>query len=197
MNMLIQPQTGDLFLHKGNGAFSAAIMAYPGAEYSHVSMFVDHPVYGPCLFESTSIGNVLDVITGKLIEGVQLTAFHDRLDAYDGEMHHRAIIGERSPEMLQKAVDFINKWHGTPYPSGIKGMRELANAQRDVLSWTENTPNTETLFCSETGIMFERAIELIVDDGTSPNEGTPTDCAVGGPLVLMPGFFFAETYRVR
>jgi len=191
------PQTGDIFLHKGEGAFSAAIMAYPGADYSHVSMFIEHPIYGPALFESTSLGNVPDVITGKLLRGVQLTPFESRIAAYKGEIHHRSIIGVRHPEQIKKSVEFVDKWHGTPYPSGIKGARELSNAQRDVFSWTENKPDTSTLFCSETGVMYLRDIEMIVDDGVTPNESTPTDLSMGGPLVLMPGYFFAETYRVK
>jgi hypothetical protein len=183
-------QTADILPFKGNGLFSTIIMAAPGAEYSHVGMFVDHPEYGPCVFESTSLGTLPDVITGKKICGVQLVPFEQRVESYDGEVFHRPIIGERTPEQIQGILDFIDTYHGTPYEAD---RRQLANAQLDIpiFPWQKNKPDASTLFCSETVVMCQRSAGIIIDDGMPANEFTPTDCS-DDHLVLNDGFQFGD-----
>ena len=167
-------KTGDILLFKGNGLFSALIMAAPGADYSHVGLYVDHPEYGPCVFESTSLGTLPDKITGEPICGVQLVSFEDRITTYDGEVFHRPIIGPRTMVQHQAVYDFINQYHGTPYE---EDNLQLARAELDIFPWHENKPDESSLFCSETVVMCARSAGLIEDDGTPPNEFTPTDCS--------------------
>ncbi len=187
----MKPKTGDILLFKGNGLFSALIMAAPGAEYSHVGMFVKHPTHGDCVFESTSLGTLPDVITGEKINGVQLVKFEDRVKFYDGEVYHRPIIGPRTMTQHQAIYDYIDEKHGTPYE---KDKLQLARAELDIFPWQLNKPDDSTIFCSENYIMCGRRARLIVDDGTPPNEGTPTDCET---LDLMPGLTFGELTRLN
>lgn len=182
-------KTGDILLFKGNGVFSTLIMAAPGADYSHVGMFVDHPEHGHCVFESTSLGALPDVITDEPICGVQLVPFEQRVDSYDGEVFCRPIIGSRTAEQLQAIYDFIDKYHGTPYE---EDNLQLARAELDMFPWQRNEPDASSLFCSETTVMCARDAGLIVNDGTPANEFTPTDCS-DSAMVLTSGFEFGAT----
>lgn len=185
--------TGDILLHKGQGLFSKLIMLSPGADYSHVSMYVDHPLYGPCVFESTSLGTLPDVITGEKICGVQLVPFEDRVKSYEGEVFHRPIIGDRTPKMLKAFYEFIEEYHGRPYE---EDNLQLIRAELDLFPWQQNKPDDSTVFCSETLFLCQRRAGFMVDDGTPPNEKTPTDCAEGGNIMLLPWLTFNPTYRL-
>lgn len=184
----MNPKTGDILLFKGSGLFSALIMAAPGADYSHVGMFVRHPTYGPCVFESTSLGTLPDKITGKKICGVQLVPFEQRINGYDGEVSHRPIVGPRTLTQHQAVYDFINQYHGTLYE---EDNLQLVRAELDIFPWHRNKPDDSTLFCSETVVMCARVAGLIVDDGNSPNEFTPTDCS-DDHLVLTDGLHWGD-----
>jgi len=128
-------QTGDILLFKGNGWLSALIMAAPGASYSHVGMFVDHPDHGHCVFESTSLGVLPDLIKGVPVCGVQLVPYQDRVDSYDGEVFVRPILGGRTAAQIQGVLDYIDKYHGTPYE---KDNLQLARAELDIFPWQKN-----------------------------------------------------------
>lgn len=185
-------KTGDIILFKGNGALSAFITALPGAAYSHVGMYVDHPVRGPCVFESTSLGTIPDLITGRLMNGVQISNYLDRIGSYDGEVFVRPIIGERTESMLQGIFDFIDKYHGTPYE---KDNLQLVRAELDMFPWQQNEPDPSSLFCSETVVMCLRAAGMIDAEGKPDNEFTPTDCS-DGHMHLVDGLAFGEITRI-
>lgn len=181
-------KTGDILLFKGNGIFSTLIMAAPGAEYSHVGMFVYHPEHGLCVFESTSLGALPDMVTGEPICGVQLVSFQQRIDNYDGEIFHRPVIGSRTQSQVEAVLDFIDKYHGTPYE---EDKLQLARAELDIFPWQKNKPDASSLFCSETVIMCARDAGLIIDNGVSANEFTPTDCS-NDSIALVDGLEFGE-----
>jgi len=181
-------KTGDILLFKGSGVFSALIMALPSAEYSHVGIFIDHPIHGKLVFESTSLGTLPDVVTGDLVCGVQITDADNRIADYDGEVFLRPIKGELTQDQMRSIFEFIEKWHGTPYE---EDNRQLYNAQVDIFPWNKNKPDASTLFCSETVIMCLRDAKIIIDDGISPNEFTPTDCS-DGSIVLINGLEFGD-----
>ncbi len=164
---------GDLLLFKGNGFFSNLITALPGSDYSHVGAFV---VFNgtPCVFESTSLGTLPDVITDELIDGVQLTRFEDRVKSYDGEVFHREIIGRRTEEQLTALHDFILEHHGKPYE---QSNWELANAELDLFPWNVNKPDDSSMFCSETTAMMLRAMQVLRATEKPANEFTPSDFA--------------------
>ena len=181
-------KTGDILLFKGNGIFSTLIMAAPGADYSHVGMFVDHPKHGPCVFESTSLGTLPDVITGEKICGVQLVPAEQRIAEYDGEVFVRPIVGALSAEQRQSIIDFIGVVHGTPYE---EDNLQLARAELDIFPWQKNEPDASSLFCSETMALCFHEAGLIEDDGTPANEFTPTDCS-DDHFILIGNLAFAD-----
>lgn len=183
--------TGDLILFKGNGVFSALITALPGAEYSHVGVYVDHPEHGHCIFESTSQGTLPDIITGESICGVQLVPFDERVKTYDGEVFHLPIDGERSPDMLEDMWYYIDEYHGTPYEDDNL---QLVRAELDLFPWQRNKADASTLFCSENTTMCERYAGLFVNNGTPANENTPTDCVNAD---LVEGFTYGQLTKVN
>jgi hypothetical protein len=189
---ILKMKTGDILLFKGNGIFSALIMALPGADYSHVGLFVDHPEHGPCVFESTSLGKLNDIKTGYPICGVQLTKYEDRIKSYDGDVFVRPIVGDRTDAQLKKLYAFIGEHHGTPYE---KDNLQLARAELDLFPWQKNEPDPSSLFCSEAVIMALRDALFIVDSGVSPNEHTPTDCS-DDTITLFDGLCFGEIEEI-
>lgn len=186
-------KTGDLVLFKGNGLFSKLIMAAPGAKYSHVGMFVYHPTHGLCVFESTSIGVEPDLITGDLINGVQLTKFKDRVKSYDGKVFHRPILGNRSNFQYHALRTIMHKYHGRPYE---KSKRELINAELDLpLPWELNKEDDTSLFCSETMVIALRAMRIMKESVVPSNEFTPTD--LSNDRELCDGFEFGDIERIE
>ena len=191
-------KTGDIILFKGNGAFSALITALPGADYSHVGMYVNHPEFGACMFESTSLGTLPDLITGEPICGVQLVPFQKRVDSYDGDVFLRPIIGTRTAATWRVVLDFIDEFHGTPYE---EDNLQLVRAELDLFPWQKNEPDPSSLFCSETVIKCLRSACIIKDDGQPPNEFTPTDCATDAIKLRQnasdDGFFFGDITTLK
>jgi len=167
-------KTGDIILFKGNGLFSTLIMAPLEANYSHVGIYVRHDGK-PCVFESTSLGCLPDIITGEKINGVQLTPFDERVELYDGEVFHRPIIGVRTLTQHTALRNFIVEHHGKPYE---RSNWELANAEIDgIFPWHENKPDASSLFCSETTCMALRAMNIMQITDEPANEYTPTNFA--------------------
>ncbi len=167
-------KTGDMLFFKGNGLFSKLIMAAPGAEFSHVAMYVDHPEYGPCVFESTSLGALDDVITGEKIDGVQLVPFEERVNSYDGEVFHQSLDNELTHEQITEIFDFIDQYHGTPYE---EDKLQLARAELDSFPWHKNEEDASSLFCSETIVLCLRSASVVETSDLPSNEFTPTDCS--------------------
>jgi len=181
-------RTGDILLFKGTGIFSSLIMAAPGSDYSHVGLFVDHPSFGPCVFESTSLGTLPDVMTQEKICGVQLVPAGPRIEGYDGEVFLRPLIGELSDEQSGAIMSFIDAYHGTPYE---KDNLQLARAELDLFPWQANKVDNSSLFCSETAVMCLRQAGVLIDDGVPQNEFTPTDCS-NDSLTTTNGFSYGD-----
>lgn len=178
---------GDIILFKGQGLFSRLIMAAPGASFSHVGMYVRFGRHS-CLFESTSLGILQDIITDQRINGVQLVPFEQRVNTYEGEVFHRPILGPRTATQHRLLEEFINLHYAKPYE---KSMRELANAELDLpLPWELNKEDDSSLFCSETAAYALRAMGLMENTTKPANEFTPSDFA--GDIALKPGYSFGE-----
>ena len=165
-------KTGDLILFKGNGALSALIMAMPGCTHSHVAIAYRHQVHGMCIFESTSVGTEIDLITGELINGVQLTNAEDRMANYDGDVEIRRL--NKSLTVQRKALlkGTLNKLHGTPYEHDNL---QLMRAQLDIFPWQR--PDPSSLFCSELVAICLRVGGVMLTQGQPANEFTPSNFA--------------------
>ena len=165
-------KTGDLILFKGNGALSALIMAMPGCTHSHVAIAYKHEVHGMCIFESTSVGTEIDLITGELINGVQLTNAEFRMANYDGDVEIRRLNKPLTLERKALLRGTLQKLHGTPYE---KDNMQLARAQLDIFPWHNNQPDPSSLFCSELVAIALRVSGVMLTKGEPANEFTPSD----------------------
>jgi hypothetical protein len=182
---------GDILLFKGNGLFSKLITALPGADYSHVGLYVLFDGVS-CVFESTSLGTLPDIITGQPINGVQLVPFKKRVETYDGEVFYREVIGGLSPEQLDDLRAFILAHHGKPYE---QSNWELVSAELDHLPWHMNKPDDSSLFCSETTAMALRVMNILQVTDKPANEFTPSDFA--GELALNDGYSLGNVVQIR
>ncbi len=165
-------KTGDLLLFKGNSPISRLITAMPGAEYSHVGFVFNHYVFGACVFESTSIGNDPDILTGEIIKGVQITPYEDRIRNYDGEVFIKPLSDDLTEGQIEAFQGYIDENHGKPYE---EDNLELARAELDFLPWHRNKADESTLFCSELAASLLRNIGVIDVTDQPTNEFTPTD----------------------
>lgn len=180
-------KTGDLILFKGNGIFSKIITALPGSDYSHIGMYVEYENQA-CVFESTSLGTLPDIKTGKPAYGVQLTSFNDRVRSYDGEVFYRSVVGERPATIDHILGILIERHHGKPYE---QSRRELINAELDLpLPWELNKEDDSSLFCSETVALALRAMAIMRETEKPSNEFTPSDFA--GDIDLNAGYKLAD-----
>jgi len=178
-------KTGDMILYEGNGIVSKFITMLPGAKFSHVSFYYLHPVFGPCVLESTSIGTDNDLITGEPMSGVQLTAFDERIKNYDGLCYHRPLIDPLTDEQDTMFCKLFKQWHGTPYEDNNWQLMKAELDGPDWLDfewpWLRNEQDESSVFCSEYVKLTVRGIGLVKDDGTPSNEDTPTDSSVKWP----------------
>jgi len=155
-----------------------------GVDFPHVGLYVEYNGV-PCVFESTSLGTLPDIITGEPLNGVQLTPFENRVKSYDGEVFFREIIGHRSAKQLFDLETFIQAHHGKPYE---QSNWELVNAEIDVMPWHLNKPDDSSLFCSETVALALREIGFMKVTEKPANEFTPSDFA--GDVEMVDGYSF-------
>ena len=181
-------QIGDIILFSGEGAFSKIIQLGTGSKWSHVAMYAGNNQ----IFESTSIGNTIDAITGKLQNGVQLTDFDARVANYEGGVAYRAITGRRNPAQEFVLAELIQSLHGTPYESS---KWQLASAALDRLPWHANKQDESSLFCSELVAKVLRAMEILPFTAEPTNEYTPAD--FGEKLKLLPGYKWGKTLKLK
>lgn len=184
-------KTGDLVLFKGNGLFSAIIMALPGANYSHVGMIYNHPDHGLCIAESTSVGTTKDVITGGLVNGVQLTPFEERVADYDGEVflkHSNHTLNDAQRSIFRSE---FTRLHLTPYETDNL---QLARAELDLFPWHKNEPDLSSLFCSEYCTLMLRKMSVVKSEVVC-NEETPSD--VGRQSSLNDGYSYGKTSQLK
>jgi hypothetical protein len=184
----VKKQVGDIILFSGKGAFSAIIQAGTGSKYSHVAMYAGNGQ----IFESTSIGNTPDAITGKLQEGVQLTDFDDRVANYEGKVFYRSIKGHRNAGQEFVMAELIQSLHGTPYE---QSNWELASAALDHLPWHANKGDESSLFCSELAAKVLRAMEILPFTDLPTNEFTPADFST--KMKLEAGYCWDKIYKIK
>lgn len=155
----------DLFLWSGSGGLSDVIKNVTKSVYSHASVGVwMQPIVGdpPRHFnaESTTLNDIPDAIYGDFRKGVQIVAFSQRLDGYNGEVWWFPMKEPfSSKEILDMTLWLLQKEADcTPYDldQGIKAVQ----ADEDTPFWarvlstplaalTSDKEDFGKLFCSE------------------------------------------------
>lgn len=168
-------RTGDILLFSGNGLISRGIQAITGSPWSHVAIVLEVPLYDfVCCFESTTLSEIPDLMTGAPVKGVQLVPLSQRLETYDGEsIAWRRIDGRRTPAMIAAALAVRREFAGRPYE---KNQLELLRSALDTITLRQNQPDTSSVFCSElAAVLWQRMGWL--DECHPANEFTPADFA--------------------
>jgi hypothetical protein len=175
-------ETGDILLFQGKGLISAAIMHFTKSPWSHVGMVIKSDI-GVLVWESTTLSNIPDIVSGKCRKGVQLTSLADRISAYDGIIGYRKLTTERDADFHAKLAEFRAECRGKPYE---KNRMELIRSALDGKLFAQNTEDLSSLFCSElVAEMYQRW--GFMPDSIPSNEYTPADFAaysdfIGGSL---------------
>jgi len=167
-------KTGDLLLFKGNSTISRLITLLPGSDYSHVGFVTNHYIFGPCVFESTSIGNTPDVLASEIVQGVQITEFDERIANYDGEVFIKPLSEKLTDGQSEAFSEYMNENHGKPYE---EDNLQLARAELDTFPWQRNKTDESSLFCSELAASLLRTIGILDVTDQPTNEFTPSDFA--------------------
>ena len=182
-------QTGDIILFSGKGGISHGIKLVTNSKWSHVGMALRLPDWDTLLlWESTTLGNLADVIDGKKKRGVQLVLMSDRLRDYNGEVTVRHLIGikiDKDPNLKKKLMQFRKSVRNRPYE---KDKLELIRAAYDS-PFGHNEEDLSSLFCSELVAEAYQQLGLLPapPKGLPSNEYTPKDFSDKGQLVLPQG----------
>jgi hypothetical protein len=178
-------KTGDLVLFSGASFFSNVIKWAVGGKWSHVGVVVRLPSIPErvLLWESTTLADLPDALTGRAAAGVQLVYLSDRLASYAGELKLRALDKPVTPEMEAALAQRRVELSGRPYEAD---KLELFHAAFDAWFPQLERERLHSLFCSELVAEAYQAMGLLPEPPHGPpsNEYTPRDFARRGAKLL-------------
>lgn len=195
-----QLKTGDVVLFSGKGGVSEWIKWFTGSKWSHVGMVMVLESYDSVLlWESTTLGDLPDVESGKSHRGVQLVGLRERIAGYGGEeVSVRQLNKALDAGQLKSLGDFRSEVSGRPYE---KNKIELLRAAADLFPFDRNKENLSSLFCSELVAESFQRVGLLPDGGKAKpsNEYTPEDFSskADTELKLLKGFTLRPEVRIR
>ena len=162
----------DILLFQGRGLISRAIQAVTGSPWSHVALALRLADQDWVLcYESTTLSDIPDLVTGSRVKGVQAVPLSQRLAAYGGSVAWRPVEGRRYPDDETQAVDFLRRYRGVPYE---RNQVELLCSALDATELGRNQPDASSVFCSELAALLLREVGVL--GGEAPaNEFTPAD----------------------
>ncbi len=185
-------KTGDIVLFSGKGGISTGIKWFTHSRWSHVGMVLRLPEWDAVLlWESTTLGNLTDVESGREHKGVQLVPLSERIHKYQGEASIRLLDIERTPEMLKELSLLRSEVKGRPYE---KDKIELFKAAYDG-PFGANREDLSSLFCSEMVAEAYQRMGLLGEKKPS-NEYTPKDFSDAGKLRILKGAKLAKEVLV-
>ena len=136
-------KTGDIIAFEGVSAFSRIIQLKTNCNISHVGIVIMEDDV-PILCESTTLSDLADHETGKVVKGVQKHILADRVNTYDGKVFHCPLMVEIPNEKAMR--DWLSTVHSkeTKYDLGQAIFSGLF-----LKHFFESRPNFNKLFCSE------------------------------------------------
>ncbi|MDH5561015.1 MAG: YiiX/YebB-like N1pC/P60 family cysteine hydrolase [Deltaproteobacteria bacterium] len=176
-------KTGDVILFSGKGTISNGIKLFTSSKWSHVGMVLKLPdSKANFLWESTTLSNLKDAISGTVKNGVQLVLLRDRLRTYDGEKSIRHLSYSITADEYYRLMGFREKMRGRPYETN---RLELIKSAYDG-PFGHNEEDLSSLFCSE--LVAEAYQEIgLLDNNKPSNEYTPKDFSDVCKLNLLRG----------
>lgn len=179
-------QTGDLLLAHGLEVPSLQIQALEGNMWSHVGMIVKLPEYDtPLLWHSYPLDTVADVEWHKVKSGPMLVPLKEQLITALNEMHDsmyaiRRLQVDRTPEMMDAFLRFVNDAHDAVFPSVPQMYLEALEGKLGIRAPKSN------YFCSE--LIADTYMHMgLLPTNRPPNYYQPKDFSSSGHLPLQKG----------
>lgn len=196
----------DQILCAGNGNMSRLIQRYNrvmgvtgiAATISHVAEFYHGALWTmgkrhDMCFEST-LGNYK--WNGK--KGVQVNAFQDFLDHYDGKVYTGKLDFIRTERQMWLLDKFVLDNIGKPYESGIPGLVELLLTDIDLPWFSEWRKRTIAIHCGEKNVLSLQNGRILLNC-VRPNKMPPYKFWNGGEFEqhLSPGIRMERIMRIK
>lgn len=194
-------QTGDIVLVHGRYAFSIVIESIEWSPFSHSAMVVrasDVGLAGKApellLWESNSLTNIADILSGQTKTGPMLVPLLERLQTTqqqfaDVKFMTRPLHGQRSPALLQALQTFMPSVLSATFPSDYEMGKRVFEGR--VLN---KTAPLDQIFCSEL-LAFTYMHMGLLNRHYPANAYEPKDFTAQGTLALLQrAFLGTETY---
>lgn len=182
-------KTGDIVLFSGSGLVSNLIKLATGSKWSHVGMVLKLDEYDfVTLWESTTLNNRKDLLSGSYRKGVQLVQLSSRVDSYDGEVAIKQ-LDRPIPLANKKLTELRAKLKGRDYE---RSENELLKSVYDGMLG-DNTQDLSSVFCSELVAEAYKTLGLLHNHPS--NEFTPADFA--RMTELKNGYKLKSTFSIK
>ena len=164
-------KTGDLVFFSGAGLVSGLIKLFTKSQWTHVGMVVRIPyIDSVLLWESTSLSKSKDVISGRLVSGVQISALSDRAAEYNNNIGVRHLSRELNETQLQTLAELRHEFNGREYE---QSKLDLAFSALDFAELSKSE-DLSSLFCSEMVAEALKRMKVLITEMPS-DEFTPAD----------------------
>ena len=168
-------RTGDLILMEGNSVFSYFIKKFTKSKWSHVGLVIKiSDLDMILLWESCARPHGVDVQTGTVKAGVQLSPLSKRIDECPGEVAVRRLKTPLTGTDKEKLAILRQQWKNRSYETDGA---QLAKSALDLTDMGKNDEDLNSFFCSELVAESYKRIGLIKSDEypEPSNEYTPAD----------------------
>ncbi len=194
-------RTGDVVLMHGDFPMSKMIQFLEGSKWTHSGMIVLAKDIGKqgewpdvLFWESNSLTNLPDLITGKNKTGPMLVPFQERLQSnmdnyYDSIFATRPNNTPMDGDAYKKMWDFMPTVSSATFPSDLKMWKENYEGRHK-----GTFTGTAQIFCSELLSMTYQAMGIMSDNWV-PNAVRPKDYSNEGNITFLKrGALLPEIY---
>ena len=173
---------GDLILFSGKTETHLKAQKYIGNKWSQVGilMFWNGQL---AILESTKVPICNDIEKKKLITGVQVVSFDEKISVFDGEVAIRTLKPQLCVKQEEELLKFANRVRGRPFNDSKYFMaraKERRNVQNENLSYFCSQLVAETL--QELGILGKPPL------GFSSGNYSPADFCSDSEIKLVDPF---------
>ena len=139
----IDIQSGDLILSSGSQYSQVRIQKFLDSQWNGVSIVVpwansDQLV----LLESTQIPICEDLVSGKMLSGVQVIDLQQKLDRYPGKLTHRSLFPPLDRDRISLLAQFVKLTWGASFNDSPYYLARAFYRRNSQIS-------TNTFFCAE------------------------------------------------
>ena len=166
-------ESGDVILFSGETPLHKRIQSFLGSSWSQVGMLLRWPLSGELVvFESTKVSVCNDVEAGKVLYGVQLVRFVDRIERFQGSVAVRKLLPPLSPQQVAVLLAFYKEVKGRPYNDCKYYVVRAKHRQNRV-------PDPSKFYCSELIAEAYQRLGILAKppEGPTSNNYIPPDFA--------------------